>query len=70
MSLFPPARHFRNWKSNLRDEVAGASGRPDMGSRWCEVDKPGTTFESLANSGNFPTLDANVGAVLSKRITG
>ena len=27
----PIARHFKNWKIALRDEVAGASGRPDEG---------------------------------------
>ena len=67
----PTVPQFRSWKLALRDEVAGASGQPDLGYRWiCEVDQSSCTIESLADSGTFPSLDAKLAAALAKITTG
>ena len=52
-----------DWLTNVRKKVAGASGRSDAAFRWIlAVEAPGQTFEALADSGDFSSLDAKLGA--------
>ena len=53
----PNVVQFRSWKIAVRNEVAAASGRGDVGLAWImEVEKESTTFLSLADSGSFTKL--------------
>ena len=62
---------FRLWKLSLRDEVASASGIPELGFKWIfAVEKANQTFEKLADSKAFPSLDAKLASALSRITTG
>ena len=66
----PSVAKFRTWKTHLRKEVAGASGRPQKAFAWiCEVDKA-ESIEDLVDSGDFETLDAKLAADLGKILHG
>jgi len=42
----------------LRNAVVAASGKGNLAFQWIrEVEEPGTTYESMADSGDFQTLD-------------
>jgi hypothetical protein len=58
VAAFPEPPAFRNWKSALRQEVAAASGRPDDAFKWFQATEK-RSFERLADTGKFPTLDTN-----------
>ena len=67
----PTVPQFRSWKLSVRDEIAGASGRPDAGFAWImEVEKSKNGIDDLHDSGHFPSLDAKLAASLSKALTG
>ena len=54
LSPLPSVPQFRSWKLALRDEVASASGLPELGFRWiCEVEQSSCTIENLADNGLF-----------------
>ena len=58
---------FRDWKQETFEAVCSASGRPKLCLPWIRaVEKEGTTFESLADSGDFETLDAKLATALTK----
>ena len=62
----PKAPAFMAWRSSVRDAVVSASGDPEAAFAWIrEVEKEGVTFDTLANSGNFKTLDAKLSAAIS-----
>ena len=68
---FPDAVNFRRWREQIVDEVTAASGRPDEAFAWIlEVEQKGTTYESLADSGEFLTLDTKLQAALTGQATG
>ena len=55
----------------MRRKVAAAIGLSDEGLKWImEVEKPTTTFESLASSGKCVTLDIKIAAALNHASTG
>ena len=67
----PSVVQFRSWKIAVRNEVAAASGRVDVGLAWMmEVEKESATFLSLADSGSFTTLDVKLSAALTGASTG
>ena len=71
VAKMPSVVQFRSWKIAVRNEVAAASGRGDIGLTWImEVEKEGATFVSLADSGSFTTLDIKQSAALTNAITG
>jgi hypothetical protein len=58
---------FRGWKSSVRTEVTAAAGlgRCDAAVIWLlRVEK--MSFRSLADSGNFESLDTKLAAALMK----
>ena len=58
---------FKAWKSDVRAQIAAASGKADKGLIWAlEVEKETATFGSLRDSGKFPTLDVKLSAALTK----
>ena len=64
----PNVSSFRKWSNHLKQEVAGASGRPDEAFAWfCEIDTT-TDVETLQDSGSFPSLDAKVAAAFTKML--
>ena len=69
--IVPSDQGFRAWKLALRGEVASVSGDPERGFAWIlQVEARGVTLATLAESGEFPTLDAKLAAALSKATTG
>ena len=67
----PTVPQFRSWKLSVRDEIAGASGKPDAGFAWImEIEKTKNGIDDLRDSGPFPSLDAKLAASLSKALTG
>ena len=57
----PQVPQFRGWLNDLRRGVAAASGRPQAAFNWMiGVENQSATFESLANSGDFETMDAKL----------
>ena len=66
----PTVPQFRSWKLSVRDEIAGASGKPDAGFAWImEIEKTKNGIDDLRDSGPFPSLDAKLAASLSKALT-
>ena len=58
---------FKAWKSDVRAQIAATSGQADRGLVWAlEVEKESATFDSLQDSGKFPTLDVKLSAALTK----
>jgi len=53
---------FYVWQQELREEIVCASGRGDTAFKWImEVESKDTTFDSLADSGKFVSLDIKLG---------
>ena len=69
LHALPNAAGFRQWKQHLRDEVVGASGFPDQAFAW--INRTETlSFEELADSQEFSTLDAKLAAAFSRIASG
>ena len=63
----PLTPQFDAWKIALRSEVVAASGRPRAAFDWIiETENPKTTFEELADCGEFESLDCKLAAALGK----
>ena len=61
---------FRNWQLSFWKAVAAASSRPDAAFIWiCDV-STAKSIDDLANSGEFPELDALLSTEWDKIITG
>ena len=57
----PAVPFFREWKQNMYEDTCSASGRPDECFIFLrKIEEPGVTFESLADSGEFSSLDAKI----------
>ena len=66
ITKMPSVIEFRAWKIAVRGEIAAASGRDDAGLQWAmEVENPSATFESLADSCKFRTLDEKLASALN-----
>ena len=53
--------------SNVQNELAGASGDPQKAFIWIlKVEDVGMTLDKLEDSGNFSTLDAKLGAAITR----
>ena len=62
----PETPYFREWKQDAIDKVCKASGRPDEAFTWIrEVEQSRKTFDQLADSGDFVTLDAKIASGLT-----
>ena len=58
---------FDAWKIALRFEVVAASGRPKSAFNWIiETENQKTTFEELADCGEFESLDCKLAVALGK----
>ena len=66
----PTVPQFRSWKLTIRDAIAAASGKPDLGFAWIRKTEKATTADDLQDSGTFPSLDAKLAAALSRILTG
>ena len=67
LTAFPTAPGFRTWKTYVQNEIAGASGDPQNAFRWIEkVEEKDMTLDVLGDRGNFTTLDAKLGAAISR----
>jgi hypothetical protein len=56
---------------SLFDEVAAASGAPEEGFDWIiELQREGVSFDAMADSSRFPTLDAKLATALTKILKG
>ncbi len=65
----PSASGFANWMIQSSRRVANATHRSDDALPWVlAVQKPGATFESLADSGAFSTLDGKLFIALEEKI--
>ena len=63
----PMTPQFNAWKIALRSEVVAASGRPKSALNWIiETENPRTTFEEMADCGEFESLDCKLEAALGK----
>ena len=50
----PIAPYFREWKQEMYEGTAAASGRPQLCFKLIKaVERPGVTFEELAGRGDF-----------------
>ena len=71
LSGMPDATSFHSWRSATPKEVAAASGVAEEAFQWImEVEDQDATFESLRDSGAFPSLDTKLGAAISKICSG
>ena len=71
LHALPNTVQFKHWRTAVRDEVIGASGRGEAAFHWIvEVEKPGATYEAMANVGQFESLDGKLSAALTKIMTG
>ena len=62
---------FKHWRTAVCDEVFAASGRGKAAFDWIvEVEKPGATYDAMANVGEFESLDGKLYAALTKVMTG
>ena len=69
LHALPNAAGFRQWQQHLRDEVVGAFGFPDQAFAW--INRTETwSFEELADSQEFSTLDAKLAAAFSRIASG
>ena len=67
----PTAVTFRSWKNAVVAGVIGSSHRSDLAAPWIhKVAKPGTTFEALADSEGFTSLDTELAAGLLQMAKG
>ena len=58
----PTPGMFYIWQQDLREEIVCASGRGDTAFKWAlEIEAKETTFDSLADSGKFVSLDVKLG---------
>ena len=55
---WPTIKGFRTWKLAFKEAVAAASNRPDAAYQWITAVEKATSFDELADSGEFPQLDA------------
>ena len=63
----PATPQFDAWKIALRLEVVVASGRPQPAFNWItQTENPNTTFEEMADCGEFESLDCKLAAALGK----
>ncbi len=60
----PSAAGLGQWKRHLRKEVVSASGYPEQVCQWITRTEI-LSFEQLADSKEFSTLDANLAAAFS-----
>ena len=71
LNPMPTIHHFRAWKLHLRDEVASASGNPEMGFKWVlQAERPGIAMKDLYDSTPFALLDSKLAAALAKIMSG
>jgi len=67
----PSPQQYRSWRNNTRGEIAAASHKPEACFRWVlEAEAPTATYDLLADSGEFGTLDIKLAAALTKVATG
>ena len=67
----PDQGKLRAWKESLRDEVMATSNVGAPAFEWIlEVEHPGSSMASLANSGHFPSLDSKLKASLMRVVSG
>ena len=70
-SELPTAVSFRSWRSAVVPGVIGSSHRSELAAPWIhKVAKPSTTFEALADSEGFMSLDAELAAGLLQMAKG
>ena len=57
----PTPQQYRSWRNNTRSEIAAASNKPEACFRWVlEAEAPTATYDLLADSGEFGTLDISL----------
>ena len=62
-SELPTAVSFRSWRNAVVAGLIGSSHRIELAAPWIhKVAKPGKTFEALADSDGFTSLDAELAA--------
>ena len=67
----PAVAMFRQWLDDVRDAVVAASGRSNSAFLWIlRVEEPNMTFEQLADSGDFESLDMKLLLALQRRLSG
>ena len=68
---FPDAVRYKMWRQAVGEELIAASGRPDEAFLWVlESESCDATYDNMAVSGNFLTLDMKLAAALSALATG
>ena len=67
---WPTIKGFRTWKLAFKKAVAAASNRPDAAYQWITAVEKATSFDELADSGEFPQLDALLSMEWDKILTG
>ena len=71
VKALPEPKHFKNWKSVFKKDIAGASAFPPQAFQWInEVEDENQTFERLHESGKFHTLDFKLCKELYAHIRG
>jgi hypothetical protein len=71
LHALPNTVQRRGWRTLVRDEVLAAFGRGKIAFDWIvEVEKPGATYATFANVGEFESLDGKLFAALTKVMTG
>jgi hypothetical protein len=69
-SLPNPQQH-RGWKSAIRIEIAAANRKGDEGFTWAlKAESASVTYEELADSDGFASLDSKLAAALTKIANG
>ena len=68
---FPDAVRYKMWREAVSEEVVAASGKPDEAFMWMLASEvKDATYASMANSGEFLTLDMKLAAALSAQASG
>ena len=67
----PDAVRYRSSRVAVREELMGASGRPELAFEWIrQLDNPQTSYDALGDSGLFMALDMKLAAALSAKASG
>jgi hypothetical protein len=68
---FPTPPQYRQWRHAICIAVAAASGRGEQGYAWClKAENPEVTFDDLADSEGYDTLDIKLSSALTHLASG
>ena len=65
---WPSITGFRTWKLIFKKQVTAASKYAEQAFAWITEVENAKTFEELADSGQFPQLDAKLSAEIDKNV--